>query len=31
MRVHDTELQKATGKTQPIEVMGELRSMKDAS
>lgn len=30
MRVHDEELQKATGKTQPVDVMGALRSMKDA-
>lgn len=31
MRVDDPELQKVTGKTQPIDVMGALRSMKDNS
>ena len=29
MRVHDPELQKVTGKTAPIDVMGALRAMKD--
>lgn len=31
MRVTDPELQKVTGKTDPIDVMGALRSMKDNS
>lgn len=31
MRVDDPELQKVTGKTQPIDVMGALRAMKDKS
>ena len=31
MRVDDPEIQKVTGKTQPIDVMGALRSMKDNS
>jgi hypothetical protein len=31
MRVTDPDLQKATGKTQPIDVMGALRAMKDKS
>jgi len=31
MRVTDPELQKLTGKTDPIDVMGALRSMKDNS
>jgi hydroxyacylglutathione hydrolase len=29
MRVDDPEIQKVTGKTQPIDVMGTLRTMKD--
>jgi glyoxylase-like metal-dependent hydrolase (beta-lactamase superfamily II) len=29
MRMNDPEIQKVTGKTKPIDVMGELRSMKD--
>jgi hydroxyacylglutathione hydrolase len=29
MRVTDPALQKATGKTEPVDVMGELRKMKD--
>ena len=31
MRVTDPELQKVTGKTAPIDVMGALRAMKDKS
>ena len=31
MRVTDPEIQKVTGKTQPIDVMGALRSLKDQS
>lgn len=31
MRVDDPEIQKITGKTEPIDVMGALRAMKDAS
>ncbi|KAF1847172.1 Metallo-hydrolase/oxidoreductase [Cucurbitaria berberidis CBS 394.84] len=31
MRVTDPELQKITGKTNPVDVMGALRSMKDQS
>ncbi|EUC49955.1 hypothetical protein COCMIDRAFT_83160 [Bipolaris oryzae ATCC 44560] len=31
MRVTDPELQKVTGKTEPIDVMGALRAMKDKS
>jgi hydroxyacylglutathione hydrolase len=31
MRVEDPELQKVTGKKEPIDVMGALRSMKDNS
>ncbi|KAJ5623783.1 NAD+ kinase [Penicillium lagena] len=30
MRVHDPEIQKATGKTQPVDVMTALREMKNA-
>jgi hydroxyacylglutathione hydrolase len=29
MRVEDPEIQKATGKTDPIEVMNALREMKN--
>jgi hydroxyacylglutathione hydrolase len=29
MRTDDPELQELTGKTDPIDVMGALRSMKD--
>jgi len=31
MRVQDPEIQKITGKTEPIDVMGALRAMKDKS
>lgn len=31
MRVDDPEIQKITGKTQPVDVMGALRSLKDKS
>jgi hydroxyacylglutathione hydrolase len=31
MRVEDPEIQKATGKTDPVDVMGALRTMKDNS
>jgi hydroxyacylglutathione hydrolase len=31
MRVEDPEIQKATGKTDPVDVMGALRKMKDNS
>ncbi|KAF2851427.1 hydroxyacylglutathione hydrolase [Plenodomus tracheiphilus IPT5] len=31
MRLDDPDIQKATGKKEPIDVMGALRSMKDAS
>jgi len=31
MRVNDPEIQKITGETDPVEVMGKLRAMKDAS
>lgn len=31
MRVDDPEIQKVTGQTRPIDVMGALRAMKDKS
>jgi len=31
MRVHDTDIQKLVGETEPIEVMRALREMKDRS
>jgi len=30
MRVDDPDIQKATGKTNPVDVMGKLREMKNS-